>query len=71
MRDDTLIHASNLRREYFEEVPETAEFLQRSEELDSLLADRPLGTRNRSSGGSVKLRVHNLAILSLIYATKH
>ncbi len=36
-----LVHATNLRREYFEEVPETADFLQRPEELDSLLADRP------------------------------
>ncbi len=36
-----LVHASILRREYFEEVPETADFLQRPDELDSLLADRP------------------------------
>ena len=36
-----LVDTSNLRREYFEEVPETAAFLQRPEELDSLLADRP------------------------------
>jgi hypothetical protein len=36
-----LVRTSNLRREYFEEVPETADFLQRPEELDSLLADRP------------------------------
>ncbi|MCX6925465.1 MAG: hypothetical protein NT154_19995, partial [Verrucomicrobia bacterium] len=36
-----LVHASNLRREYFEEVPETADFLQRPEELDSILADLP------------------------------
>jgi hypothetical protein len=36
-----LVRASNLRREYFEEVPETADFLQRPEELDPLLADRP------------------------------
>jgi hypothetical protein len=36
-----LVQTTNLRREYFEEVPETADFLQRPEELDSLLADRP------------------------------
>ena len=36
-----LVETTNLRREYFEEVPETADFLQRPEELDSLLAKRP------------------------------
>jgi hypothetical protein len=36
-----LVQTINLRREYFEEVPETADFLQRPEELDSLLAGRP------------------------------
>lgn len=36
-----LVQTTNLRREYFEEVPETADFLQRPDELDSLLADRP------------------------------
>lgn len=35
-----LVQATKLRREYFEEVPETADFLQRPEELDSLLVDR-------------------------------
>lgn len=36
-----LVQTTNLRHEYFEEVPETAEFLQRPQELDSLLENRP------------------------------